>query len=108
MQLREVFAAKGTWGRWLLAGWLSWARRSRLPAFVKLAKTIERYRRTMRTTARMQRRMRCRQTSIGPPTETSGDPDNLTICPSIDPVVDQLESFEASPVHDAREAALRP
>ena len=42
-QLREVFAAKGQWGRRLLAGWLSWARRSRIPAFVKLAKTIERY-----------------------------------------------------------------
>lgn len=43
-QLRAVFAAKGEWGRVLLAGWLAWARRSRLPAFVKLARTIERYR----------------------------------------------------------------
>jgi transposase len=43
-QLRAVFAAKGVHGRQLLAGWLSWAKRSRLPAFVKLAKTIERYR----------------------------------------------------------------
>jgi transposase len=43
-QLRAVFAAKGQWGRRLLAGWLAWARRSRLPAFVKLAKTIEHYR----------------------------------------------------------------
>ena len=39
-----MFAAKGQHGRVLLAGWLAWARRSRLPAFVKLAKTIERYR----------------------------------------------------------------
>jgi transposase len=44
-QLRAVFAAKGQKGRVLLAGWLSWARRSRLPGFVKLAKTIEKYRR---------------------------------------------------------------
>lgn len=43
-QLRMVFAAKGEQGRRLLAGWLAWARRSRLPAFVKLAKTIDRYR----------------------------------------------------------------
>lgn len=43
-QLRAVFAAKGTRGRVLLAGWLVWARRSRLPAFVSLARTIEHYR----------------------------------------------------------------
>ncbi|HEY5845324.1 MAG TPA: transposase [Microlunatus sp.] len=42
-QLRAVFAAKGIAGRRLLAGWLSWAKRSRLPAFVKLAATIQRY-----------------------------------------------------------------
>ena len=42
-QLREVFAVKGEGGRLLLAGWLSWAKRSRLPAFRKLAKTIERH-----------------------------------------------------------------
>lgn len=42
-QLRAVFAAKGEQGRQLLAGWLAWAKRSRLPAFVKLAATIERY-----------------------------------------------------------------
>jgi transposase len=42
-QLREVFTTKGTRGRVLLAGWLSWARRSRLPEFVKLAKTITRF-----------------------------------------------------------------
>ncbi len=39
-QLREVFATKGKPGRALLAGWLSWARRSRLPEFVTLTKTI--------------------------------------------------------------------
>lgn len=43
-QLRAVFAAKGHKGRVLLAGWLSWAKRSRLPGFVRLAKTIEKYR----------------------------------------------------------------
>ena len=43
-QLRAVFASKAQPGRALLAGWLAWAHRSRLPAFVKLAKTIKRYR----------------------------------------------------------------
>ena len=42
-QLRAVFKVKGTAGKQLLAGWLAWAKRSRLPGFVKLAKTIERY-----------------------------------------------------------------
>jgi transposase len=42
-QLREVFAVKGSQGRALLAGWISWARRSRLPEFVKLAATLTRY-----------------------------------------------------------------
>ncbi len=42
-QLRMVFDAKGQRGRDLLAGWLAWAKRSRLPSFVKLAKTIEKY-----------------------------------------------------------------
>jgi transposase len=42
-QLREVFTTKGTPGKQLLAGWLSWASRSRLPKFVALAKTIKRY-----------------------------------------------------------------
>jgi transposase len=42
-QLREVFAVKGTQGRALLAGWISWARRSRLPEFVKLAATLTRF-----------------------------------------------------------------
>lgn len=43
-QLRMVFQAKGARGRQLLAGWLAWAKRSRLPAFVRLAETIDRYR----------------------------------------------------------------
>lgn len=42
-QLREVFARKGAHGKQLLAGWLSWATRSRIPEFVALAKTIKRY-----------------------------------------------------------------
>jgi transposase len=41
-QLRMVFETKGAQGRALLAGWLAWAQRSRLPEFVKLAKTIKR------------------------------------------------------------------
>jgi transposase len=37
-QLREVFRVKGTRGRQLLAGWLSWASHSRIPEFVALAR----------------------------------------------------------------------
>ncbi|MDQ2709843.1 MAG: transposase [Actinomycetota bacterium] len=44
-QLREIFACGDpTTARALLAGWIAWARRSRLPGFVRLAKTITRYR----------------------------------------------------------------
>ena len=43
-QLREVFRVKGRVGRQLLAGWLSWASRSRIPEMVALARTIRRYR----------------------------------------------------------------
>jgi transposase len=42
-QLRMVFAAKGESGQALLAGWISWARRCRIPEFVKLAKTITKF-----------------------------------------------------------------
>jgi transposase len=42
-QLREVFAATGAHGRQLLAGWLAWAQRCRIPEFVKLARTIKRF-----------------------------------------------------------------
>jgi transposase len=38
--LRYVFAVKGDAGKHALDRWLSWARRSRLPAFVKLATKI--------------------------------------------------------------------
>jgi transposase len=40
---RRNSALKGTPGKQLLAGWLSWATRSRLPEFVALAKTIKRF-----------------------------------------------------------------
>jgi transposase len=39
-QLRQVFRLKGKHGRMILDSWLVWARRSRLPAFVKLAQRI--------------------------------------------------------------------
>ncbi|GAA3742067.1 hypothetical protein GCM10022225_27050 [Plantactinospora mayteni] len=39
-QLREIVAVKGEDGKLLLAAWLRWAARSRLPPFVKLAATI--------------------------------------------------------------------
>jgi hypothetical protein len=43
-QLRQVFALKGDDGTALLDKWLRWARRCRLPAFVKLAKAITEHR----------------------------------------------------------------
>ena len=49
-QLRAVFQAKGEHGHALLAGWLAWARRSRLPAFTKLAKTVTRFLPILRNT----------------------------------------------------------
>ena len=39
-QFREVFATGGAAGKTLLAGWLAWAARCRIPAFVRLAKRI--------------------------------------------------------------------
>ena len=42
-QLRAVFTVKGKPGRVLLAGWLSWATRCRIPEFTALAKTIKHY-----------------------------------------------------------------
>ncbi len=42
-QLRAVLTARGTPGRALLAGWLAWATRSRIPEFTKLAKSIKHY-----------------------------------------------------------------
>lgn len=43
-QLRKVFQVKGPEGRQLLAEWLSWASRCRIPEFVALARTTRRYR----------------------------------------------------------------
>ena len=44
-QLRAVFQTRDlVAARRLLTGWLAWAQRCRLPAFVKLAKTIKKYR----------------------------------------------------------------
>lgn len=39
-QLREVFRTKGTEATYLLDEWCAWASRSRLPAFVKVARSI--------------------------------------------------------------------
>lgn len=49
-QLREVFRVKGTQGRHLLAGWLSWASHSRIPEFVALARSIGRHRKLIYNT----------------------------------------------------------
>jgi transposase len=43
-QLRMIFQADLPEARALLAGWISWAQRCRIPAFVRLAKTIKRFR----------------------------------------------------------------
>ena len=43
-QLRQVFALKGAAGIALLDRWLKWARRCRIPSFVKLAKSITEHR----------------------------------------------------------------
>lgn len=43
-QLRQVFALKGAEGIALLDAWLRWASRSRLPSFVKLARSIREHR----------------------------------------------------------------
>lgn len=43
-QLRQVFALKGEAGIALLDEWLKWARRCRIPSFVKLAKSITAHR----------------------------------------------------------------
>ena len=43
-ELRLVFRVKGGHGVALLDAWLSWARRCRIPAFVKLAKTVATHR----------------------------------------------------------------
>jgi transposase len=43
-QLREAFRVKGSDGKALLAGLVSWARRTRIPESAKLAKTLTRFR----------------------------------------------------------------
>ena len=43
-QLRQVFYLRGAQGMELLDHWLSWARRCRIPAFVKLAAAIKNHR----------------------------------------------------------------
>ena len=43
-QLRQVFYLRGAQGMALLDHWLSWARRCRIPAFVKLAAAIKNHR----------------------------------------------------------------
>lgn len=43
-QLRQVFVLKGDDGIALLDHWLNWARRCRIPSFVKLAKAITKHR----------------------------------------------------------------
>ncbi|MGH3625298.1 MAG: ISL3 family transposase, partial [Sciscionella sp.] len=49
-QLRAVFAVKGKPGRVLLAGWIAWATRCRIPEFTALAKTIKHYRHLIHNT----------------------------------------------------------
>jgi transposase len=48
--LRHVFAVKGEAGKDALDRWLSWARRCRLPSFVRLAQRIVKYRATIENT----------------------------------------------------------
>jgi transposase len=48
--LRYVFAVKGEAGKQALDRWLSWARRSRLPSFVRLAQRITKYRTSIENT----------------------------------------------------------
>jgi len=49
-QLREALAVKGDEGKRLLRGMIAWAHRCRIPEFVKLAKTLSRYRPTIDNT----------------------------------------------------------
>jgi transposase len=48
--LRHVFVVKGEEGKQALDRWLSWARRSRLPSFVRLAQRIVKYRASIEAT----------------------------------------------------------
>ena len=49
-QLREAFRVKGSDGKRLLLGMIAWAHRCRIPEFVKLAKTLSKYRPTIENT----------------------------------------------------------
>jgi transposase len=49
-QLREALAVKGEEGKRLLRGMIAWAHRCQIPEFVKLAKTLSRYRPTIENT----------------------------------------------------------
>jgi transposase len=49
-QLREALAVKGSDGKRLLRGMIAWAHRCRIPEFVKLAKTLSKYRPTIDNT----------------------------------------------------------
>jgi transposase len=49
-QLREAFRVKGSDGKQLLRGMIAWAHRCRIPEFVKLAKTLSKYRPTIDNT----------------------------------------------------------
>jgi len=49
-QLREALTVKGDDGKRLLRGMIAWAHRCRIPEFVKLAKTLSRYRPTIDNT----------------------------------------------------------
>lgn len=49
-QLRLVFWLGGTRGKTILREWLQWARRCRIPPFVKLAQTVGRHRTDIETT----------------------------------------------------------
>ena len=48
--LRHVFVVKGEEGKQALDRWLPWARRSRLPSFVRLAQRITKYRASIENT----------------------------------------------------------
>ena len=49
-QLREALAVKGDDGKRLLRGMIAWAHRCRIPEFVRLAKTLSKYRPTIDNT----------------------------------------------------------
>jgi hypothetical protein len=52
-ELRLVFKLKGVRATVLLEAWLAWARRCRIPAFVKLARSITEHRAAIQAASRM-------------------------------------------------------